>query len=73
MPRVNAIMERAVRTCRHELFNRTLIWNRAHLSHALREFEIHDNQHRPHRTLRQAEIFGRRRAAVARLCDDMIG
>jgi putative transposase len=51
MPRMNAIMERWARTCRHELLNRTLIWNHAHLLHALREFERHYNQHRP---LRQA-------------------
>ena len=54
MPRMNAIMERWVRTCRDELLDRTLIWNQAHLLHALREFEHHYNDHRPHRTLRQA-------------------
>jgi transposase InsO family protein len=54
MPRMNAVMERWVRTCRHELLDRTLIWNHAHLLHALREFETHYNEHRPHRTLRQA-------------------
>ena len=51
---MNAVMERWVRTCRHELLDRTLIWNQAHLLHALHEFESHDNDHRPHRTLRQA-------------------
>ncbi len=54
MPRMNAVMERWVRTCRSELLDRTLIWNHAHLLHALREFESHYNEHRPHRTLRQA-------------------
>jgi transposase InsO family protein len=54
MPRMNAVMERWVRTCRHELLNRTLIWNQAHLLHVLRQFEIHYNEHRPHRTLRQS-------------------
>jgi putative transposase len=39
MPRMNAIMERWVQTCRRELLDRTLIWNQAHLLHALREFE----------------------------------
>ncbi|MCF2533947.1 integrase core domain-containing protein [Yinghuangia soli] len=53
-PRMNAVMERWVRTCRHELLDRTLIWNQRHLLHALREFEQHYNQHRPHRTLHQA-------------------
>ena len=54
MPRMNSIMERWVRTCRRELLNRTLIWNHIHLLHALREFECHYNEHRPHRALRQA-------------------
>jgi transposase InsO family protein len=54
MPRMNAVMERWVRTCRRELLDRTLIWNQAHLLRALREFESHYNDHRPHRTLRQA-------------------
>jgi hypothetical protein len=47
MPRVNSIMERWVRTCRHELLDRTLIWNQRHLLHALREFEHFYNAHRP--------------------------
>ncbi|MFF0041629.1 integrase core domain-containing protein [Streptomyces mirabilis] len=37
-----------VQTCRHELLERTLIWNQQHLLHALREFEQHYNSHRPH-------------------------
>jgi len=53
MPRMNAAMERWVRTCRHELLDRTLIWNQARLLHALRQFESRYNDHRPHRTLRQ--------------------
>jgi len=31
-----------------------LIWNQAHLLHALREFETHYNLHRPHRSLGQS-------------------
>lgn len=54
MPRMNAVMERWVRTCRRELLDRTLIWSQAHLPHALREFESHDNDHSPHRALRRA-------------------
>ena len=38
-----------IQTCRHELLDRTLIWNQAHLLRALREFETHYNAHRPHR------------------------
>jgi putative transposase len=51
---MNSVMERWVQTCRHELLDRTLIWNQRHLLHALREFEHFYNQHRPHRTLRAA-------------------
>ena len=54
MPRMNSIMERWVQTCRHELLDRTLIWNQCHLLHSLREFEYFYNEHRPHRTLRAA-------------------
>lgn len=38
-PRINSIMERWVHTYRRELLDRALIWNHAHLLHALREFE----------------------------------
>jgi transposase InsO family protein len=48
MPRMNSIMERWVQTCRHELLDRTLIWNQRHLLHALREYEQFYNSHRPH-------------------------
>jgi len=44
---MNSIMERWVQTCRHELLDRTLIWNQRHLLHALREFEQFYNDHRP--------------------------
>ena len=54
MPRMNAIMERWVRTCRRELLDRTLIWNQRHLLHALREFEIFYNGHRPHQGIANA-------------------
>jgi len=36
MPRMNSIMERWVQTCRHELLDRTLIWNQRHFLNALR-------------------------------------
>jgi putative transposase len=42
-------MERWIKTCRHELLDRTLVWNQTHLLHALREYERHFNGHRPHR------------------------
>jgi putative transposase len=48
MPKMNAVMERWVQTCRRESLDRTLIWNQRHLLHALREFEAIYNEHRPH-------------------------
>ena len=54
MPRMNAIMERWVRTCRRELLDRTLIWNQRHLLHALREYETFYNEHRPHQGIANA-------------------
>ncbi|WP_267900435.1 integrase core domain-containing protein [Actinomadura spongiicola] len=54
MPRMNAVMERWVQTCRRELLDRTLIWNQRHLLHALGEFEIFYNEHRPHQGIANA-------------------
>ena len=54
MPRMNAVMERWVLTCRRELLDRTLIWNQQHLLHALREFEHFYNGHRPHQGIANA-------------------
>ena len=54
VPRMNAIMERWVQTCRRELLDRTLIWNQRHLLHALREFERFYNTHRPHQGIGNA-------------------
>ena len=57
MPRMNAIIERWVRTCRRELLDRTLIWNRRHLLYALREFETFYNEHRPHQGIANARTL----------------
>ena len=54
MPRMNAMMERWVRTCRHEPLDRTLILNQRHLLHALHEYEVFHNEHRPHQGLTNA-------------------
>jgi hypothetical protein len=54
IPRMNSIMERWIQSCRHELLDRTLIWNQAHLLHALRDYERHHNRHRPHRGIANA-------------------
>jgi putative transposase len=54
MPRMNSIIERWIQTCRHELLDRTLIWNQRHLLHALREYEHFYNNHRPHQGIANA-------------------
>jgi putative transposase len=54
MPRMNAVVERWVRTGRRELLDRTLIWNQRHLLHELHEYEIFYNTHRPHQGIANA-------------------
>jgi transposase InsO family protein len=54
VPRMNAIMKRWVQSCRHELLDRTLIWNERHLRHALHQYEQFYNTHRAHQTMMQA-------------------
>ncbi|MCE7001632.1 integrase core domain-containing protein [Kibdelosporangium philippinense] len=54
MPRMNSIVERWIQTCRHELLDRTLIWNQRHLLHALRQYEQFYNNHRPHQGIANA-------------------
>ena len=43
-----------MQTCPRELLDRTLIWNHAHLMHALRGFGACCNGRRPHRALQGA-------------------
>ena len=38
-PRMNSVMERWIGSCRRELLDRTLIWNKRHLMIVLREYE----------------------------------
>ncbi len=52
-PQANAFAERWVRTVRHGLLDRTLIWNQRQLHRLLTEFVAHYNHHRPHRSLGQ--------------------
>jgi len=61
MPRMNAVMERWIQSCRRELLDRTLVWNQAHLLHALRQYERHYNTHRPHRGISNARPCARSR------------
>ena len=53
-PRMNSVMERWIGSCRREMLDRTLVWNKRHLMIVLREYEDFYNTHRPHRTLKQA-------------------
>ena len=49
----NAFAERWVRTLRHELLDRTIIWNERQLRRLLEEYIEHYNIHRPYRSLHQ--------------------
>jgi hypothetical protein len=51
---MHAVAERWVRTCRRELLDRNLIFNERHLLHALREYEVFSNEHRPHQGIANA-------------------
>jgi putative transposase len=53
-PMANSYAERWIRTLRHELLDRTLIWNERQLRALLVDYIDHYNQHRPHRSLDQA-------------------
>jgi putative transposase len=53
-PRMNAIAERWIGGGRHELLDRTPLWNENHLRRIPREYETHHDQHRPHRSLDSA-------------------
>jgi transposase InsO family protein len=66
-PRMNAIMERWIGSCRRELLDRTLVWNQRHLMALLREYEAFYNTHRPHRALNQAAPLRPRPDGVADL------
>ena len=52
-PKANAYAERWVRSLRHEVLDRTLIWNERQLRILLGEFVEHYNSQRPHRGLHQ--------------------
>jgi transposase InsO family protein len=52
-PRMNAICERLIGTMRHELLDRTLILNQAHLRAVLAEYQEHYNTARPHQGIGQ--------------------
>lgn len=52
-PQANAFAERWVRTLRHELLDRTIIWNEHQLRSLLAEYVDHYNRHRSHRSREQ--------------------
>ena len=52
-PRANAFAERWVRSIRHELLDRTLIWNEHQLRQVVAGYVAHYNEHRPHRSIGQ--------------------
>ncbi len=52
-PQANAYAERWVRPLRHELLDRTIIWNQKQLRQLVVDYIDHYNQHRPHRGINQ--------------------
>jgi len=52
-PQANAFAERWVRTLRHELLDRTILWNERQLRRLLVAYVDHYNGHRPHRGIDQ--------------------
>lgn len=54
LPQHRGLMERWMQTCRRELPDRTLIWNRRQLLYALREFEQFYHSHRAHQGIANA-------------------
>src|SRR5204862_4765849 len=50
-PKARAHAERWVETVRRECLDRLLIVGRRHLEHVVREYALHYNTHRPHRSL----------------------
>ena len=52
-PQANAYAERWVKTLRHELLDRTIIWNEHQLRRLLDEYVEHYNTSRPHRGIGQ--------------------
>ncbi|MBB5775384.1 integrase core domain-containing protein [Nonomuraea jabiensis] len=54
MPRMNAVMERWVQSCRRELLDQCLLRNERPLRRALREYAEFSNRHRAHQALDQA-------------------
>ena len=79
-PKANAFAERWVRSVRHELLDRTLIWNQRQLRRLLTEYVTHYNEHRPHRSLDQdppsgstvADIDAGYRIMRRSVCDGLI-
>ncbi|MGI9578596.1 MAG: transposase [Microthrixaceae bacterium] len=56
-PQANAFAERWVRTLRHELLDRAIIWNQLQLRALLDDYVEHYNQYRPHRSLEQRSPY----------------
>jgi transposase InsO family protein len=58
-PKARAHAERWVGTVRRECLDRILFLGHSHLASVLREYTVHYNSHRPHRSLRQRPPLGK--------------
>jgi putative transposase len=63
-PLANTFAERWVRSVRHELLDRTLVWNQPQLRSLLDDYVQHYNTHRPHRSLGQRAPNGHTVAVI---------
>ncbi len=52
-PVANTFAERWIGSIRHELLDRTIVWNQRRLERIVRDYVAHHNEHRPHRSLQQ--------------------
>jgi putative transposase len=65
-PRANAHVERWIGSCRRECLDRMLVVNQRHLEAILREYCMHYNQERPHRSRELRPPAARGDPAIAR-------
>ena len=65
-PRANAHVERWIGSCRRECLDRMLVVNQRHLEAIVREYCMHYNQERPHRSLELRPPAARGDPVVAR-------
>src|SRR5262249_12697072 len=79
-PNMNALAERYVQSARQECLDHFVFFREKHLSHALREYERHYNEERPHQGLGNRPLRGWPESALAEgirpgdiVCEERLG